>query len=280
MSQAPVDPEAFNRFEHAAWEKIGDPYHRFWGPITGRVIDPLLDDARVARGLRLLDVATGPGYAAARGAVRGASVVGVDVAHGMVALARSLHPDLEFRHGDAERLPFPDNAFDAIVGNFVILHLGRPERAVAECARVLKPGGRLALSVWDAPEHARILGVFVDAVQQAGAIPPKSLPPGPPFFRFSADREFSALLRSAGLAEVGVRRLAFAHRLPGADEWWNGALGGAVRTTALIRNQTPEMQQRIRAAFDRLAREYLAEGGLDIPVSVKVASGRKPGQEL
>ncbi len=213
MSQTPIDPEAFNRFEHAAWDKVGDPYHRFWAPITRRVIDPLLDDAGITRGSRVLDVATGPGYAAAYGAARGAAVVGIDVAPGMVALASSLHPHVEFRQGDAEHLPFPDSGFDAVVGNFIILHLGRPEQAVAECARVLRPGGRLALSVWDAPEHARILGVFVDAVQQAGATPPMDSPPGPPFFRFSADSEFSTLLRSAGFVDVGVRRLAFAHRI-------------------------------------------------------------------
>jgi SAM-dependent methyltransferase len=196
----------------------------------------------------------------------------------MVALAKSLHPHLEFQQGDAEQLPFPDTTFDAVVGNFVILHVGRPEQVVTECARVLRPGKRLALSVWDVPEQARILGIFADAIQEAGAVPPLSLPPGPPFFRFSADGEFSALLRSAGLAEVRVSRLTFTHRLPGVDAWWNGALDGAVRTTALVRGQTQEMQRRIRAAFDRLARAYAVESGLEVPVSVKVASGRKPAE--
>lgn len=278
MRTPPVDPDAFNRFEHAAWGKVGDSYHRFWGPITGRAIDLLLDDAEVIRNARVLDVASGPGYAAARATARGASVVGVDVAHQMVALARSLHPDVEFRQGDAEQLPFPDNTFDAVVGNFVILHIGRPEQAVTECARVLRPGKKLALSVWDVPEQARILGIFADAVQEAGVVPPQSLPSGPPFFRFSNDSEFSALLRSAGLAEVRVRRLTFTHRLPGVDAWWNGALDGAVRTTALIRGQTPETQQRIRAVFDRLARVYAVESDLEVPVSVKIASGRKPAE--
>jgi SAM-dependent methyltransferase len=278
MRNPPVDPDAFNRFEHAAWDKVGNSYHRFWGPITGRAIDALLDEAGVIRNAWVLDIATGPGYAAARAMARGALVVGVDVAPQMVALAKSLHPGVEFQQGDAEHLPFPDTTFDAVVGNFVILHVGRPEQVVAECTRVLRPGKRLALSVWDVPEQARILGIFADAVREAGAVQPDSLPPGPPFFRFSADGEFTALLRSAGLAEVRVRRHTFTHRLPGVDAWWNGALDGAVRTTALVRGQTREMQQRIHAAFDRLARAYAVESGLEVPVSVKVASGRKPAE--
>ena len=275
MSHAPIDEDAFNRFEHAGWEKVADPYHRFWAPVTGRVIDPLLDDAGVAAGSRVLDVATGPGHVAARAADRSASVTGLDIAHQMLALASTLHPSLEFRHGSVEELPFPDAVFDAVVGNFVILHVGRPDRAVAECARVLKPGGRLAFSVWDVPEKARILGIFVDAVQLAGATPPASVPLGPPFFRFAEDREFSELLKGAGLSGVGVRRVAFTHRLSGADAWWHGALDGAIRTTALIRSQTPEMQARIRSAFDSRAHAYATGDGFEVPVSVKLASGRK-----
>lgn len=276
MSQAMIDPEAFREFEVAGWEKKAEPYHRFIGPITRRVIEPLLDAARVGPGARVLDVATGPGYAAARAAARGASVVGVDIAHQMVALARQLHPGLEFRHADAERLPFADASFDAVAGNFVVLHLARPEQATAEFARVLAPGGHLALSMWDVPERARIFGVFVDAVQEVGATPPPDLPPGPPFFRFASDDEFSGLLRSAGLSVVTVRRLSFTHRLSGPDELWDDWLAAGVRTSALILGQGVETQRRIRAAFERLVRDYAVEGGLELPVSVKLASGRKP----
>lgn len=276
MSQGMIDPEAFREFEVAGWEKKAEPYHRFIGPITSRVIEPLLDAARVGPGTRVLDVATGPGYVAARAAARGASVVGVDVAHQMVALARKLHPGLDFRHADAERLPFGEGSFDAVAGNFVVLHLARPEQATAEFARVLVPGGHLALSMWDVPERARILGVFVDAVQEVGATPPPDLPPGPPFFRFSSDDEFSGLLRSAGLSGVAVQRLSFTHRLSGPDELWDDWLAAGVRTSALILGQAEETQRRIRAAFERLVREHAVEGGLELPVSVKVASGRKP----
>jgi SAM-dependent methyltransferase len=174
----PIDPDAFNRFEATGWEERADGYHRFAGAITTRVIEPLLEAAEIGRGMRVLDVATGPGYVAAACAVRGADVVGVDVAGEMVSLARRLRPEIDFRQADAEQLPFADGSFDAVLGNFFILHVGRPAQAAAELGRVLAPEGRLALSTWDAPERARLVGVLVDAVAEAGAQPPAHIRPG------------------------------------------------------------------------------------------------------
>jgi SAM-dependent methyltransferase len=276
VTEPTVDADAFNAFEATGWEGKVDGYEAFFVPITAQAAGPLLDAAGVRPGARVLDVASGPGHVAALAAERGASVVGVDIAEGMVALARRLHPELEFRQGDAEALPFEDGSFDAVVANFLILHIGRPERAAAEFARVLAPGGRLALTVWDVPEQARLIGVFLDAVAAAGADPPEDLPVGPPFFRFSDDGEFASLLRGGGLEDVEVTTVSFLHREPSADALWSGLLDGTVRTSALVRGQTSDMQRRIREAFDRSVRQYEVDGGVKLPVSVKLASGRKP----
>jgi SAM-dependent methyltransferase len=271
-----LDADAFNAFEAAGWGERANGYHRFFGAITARVIDQLLDAAKVDRGSRVLDVASGPGYVAAACAVRGADVVGVDVATEMVALARRLRPEIDFRQADAERLPFADGSFDAVLANFLILHVGRPEQVAAELARVLRPGRKLALSTWDLPERARLLGVLVDAVAEAGVSASADVPSGPPIFRFSDEAEFARLLSDAGLGDVDVRTLAFTHRVADGNELWNGLLGGTVRTRALVLAQPEDVQARIRAAFDRLVRPYARNGGLEIPVSVKLASGRKP----
>jgi SAM-dependent methyltransferase len=270
-----VDADAFNAFEAAGWGERADGYHRFFGAITARVIEQLLDAAKVDRGRRVLDVASGPGYVAAACAVRGADVVGVDVAGEMVALARRLRPEIDFRQADAERLPFADGSFDAVVANFLILHVGRPERIAAELARVLRPGRRLALSTWDVPERARLLGVLVDAVAEVGVEPPADIPSGPSIFRFADEAEFARLLGDAGLGDVDVRTVTFTHRFASGDELWNGLLGGTVRTRALVLAQPEDVQARIRAAFDRLVRPYATNAGLEIPVSVKLASGRR-----
>ena len=267
--------DAFNAFEAAAWETKPVAYGDFFGEITPRVVEPLLDAAGVGPEVRMLDVASGPGYAAGQAASRGASVVGVDIAEAMVSAARERYPQIEFRHGDAEALAFPDGSFDAVVGNFVLHHLGHPEQAAGEFARVLAPGGRLALTAWDLPTRARFLGVLLDAVAEAGASPPSDIPAGPPFFRFSEDEELVRLLSGPGLGDVETTRISFTHVASSGDELWNGLLAGTVRTAPIVLGQTDEVQLRIRAAFERLVKPYEAGGHLELPVSVNLASARR-----
>lgn len=270
-----VDPDAFNTFEAAGWEEVASAYEDAFASLTGQAIEPLLDAASVGAGTRVLDVATGPGHVAGHASRRGARAVGVDIAQAMVELARELHPGLDFRQADAQALPFEDGCFDAVVANFGILHLGRPEAAVAEFVRTLAPGGALALTVWDTPEHVRVTGVLVDAVAEVGATPPEDLPAGPDFFRFSVDDEFERLLHEGGLEDCGIETIAFTHRVSSADELWNGLTGATVRMSALVMAQPEETRQRIHEAFDRRMEDYRTADGFELPVSVKLASARK-----
>ena len=269
------DADAFNAFEAAGWdgEDRAAGYDRFFAPVTSRLVEPLLTATGVGPGMRVLDVGTGPGPVAAGAARRGASVTGVDVSPAMVALARRRHPGVDFRTASAEALPFGDGAFDVVVGNFALLHLGRPERAAAEFARVLRAGGRLGLTVWDSPDRTRLLGVFLDAVGEAGAAPPAGVPAGPPFFRFAVDGEFAGLLAGAGLTGVTVERVAFDHPVPAAGELWEGFVTGSVRNSALVLGQPEQTRRRIRAAFVRGVEAYRHGDRVELPVSVKLAVG-------
>ena len=173
-------------------------------------------------------------------------------------------------------MPFPDASFDAVVGNLAVMHLSRPERAMAEFARVLRPGGRLALTAWAHPSQHRLAGVFLDAVAEARALPPADLPRGPDFFRFSDDEAFAAALREQGLAGPEVTDITFVQRFASADELWDGMLGATVRVSALLTRQPVEIRQRIRVAFDRLVGGYRLGDGVELPVAIKLATARKP----
>ncbi|GAA4451930.1 class I SAM-dependent methyltransferase [Phytohabitans houttuyneae] len=268
--------DAFGRFERAGWQEKAGGYQRLLARITDRVADHLLDAAEVTAGTRLLDVACGHGYATARAAERGASATGVDQSAAMLALARAHHPRLDFREAAAEELPFDGGTFAAVVGNFLLPHLADPDAVVAELARVTAPRGRLALTAWDLPQHARFVGVLVDALAEAGAVAPAGLPEGPPFFRYAERESLVALFESAGFGGVEVTTVAFEHRVDSADELWQSLMEGTVRMSAQVLGQPPEVRERIRAAFDARVARYARGSGLSLPVSAKLAAGRLP----
>ena len=270
-----VDPDAFDSFEAASWEVAASAYDRFFAQVTPLAVEPLLDAAGVTAEKRVLDAATGPGYCAAAAAERRASVLGVDVARAMVELARRKHPVLRFERASVTKLPFPDASFDAAVGNFMILHLGEPERAVEELSRVLVRDGALALSTWDQPDEARLFGVVLEAIADVGVAPPGDVPAGPSFFRFADDAEFRQLLSGAGLSDVRVETVRFEHELRSSEDLFVAMLEGTVRISALLRGADDRQRELVREALESRLSPYRRGTAFAVPVSIKICSGRK-----
>jgi len=265
----------FKAFEADGWSRRAPTYQLLFGEITAHAIEPLLEAAGVGAGMRVLDAAAGPGRLAAAAAARGATPVGLDIAEGMIELARRNHPQLEFHLADVEELPFADGSFDAVAGAFVLNHLPRPGRGVAELARVLAPGGGLALSVWDVPQRNRFMGVLMEALEAADA-PSAELPAGPDPFAFAGDEVFATLLREAGLENVAVRTLAFSHRIGDADELWDGFMHGSVRTATRLRALSPSQRARAHQELARGLEAHRAGEWLEVPAVAKIGSGRRP----
>ena len=266
--------DSFKAFEAEGWGDRAQTYGDLLGSMTAQIAEPLLDAAGVRHDMRVLDVATGPGYAAERAAARGAHPVGIDIAEGMLALARRSRPELEFRWGDAEELPFEDGSFDAVVGGFVVNHLPHPERAIAEAARVLAPGGAVAFSVWDRPERNRLNGVFRDAMADVGVPSLAEIEEGPDPTRFSDDPEFVTLLEGAGLGEAAVETISLTLTVPDADALWDGFMGSSVRMRAQVDAQPEDARRRIREAFEHRVEAHRHPDGLEVPVAAKLASAR------
>ena len=190
--------------------------------------------------------------------------------------ARARYPEIEFRQGDAERLPFADASFDAVVAGFVVNHLPCPERALVEFARVLRPDGRVAVTVWERPERMRLLGVLAEAIERTEGVGDPGLPSGgPDTFRFADEAAFAALLSGAGLEGLDVRSIGFEEMVADTDELWEGMLAGSVRTAAVIERQPESVRRRIRVELESVVAPYRSDDGIMLPVSAKLASGRR-----
>lgn len=265
----------FHEFERAGWERVARDYHRYFAALTTRFIEPLLDAGGVEAGSRVLDVATGPGYVAAGAARRGAEVVGIDFAEAAVAVARDQYPDIAFRTGSAEELPFPDAEFDAVLMNFGLLHIAQPEVALAEAYRVLQSGGRIAFTVWGDPQVCLGFKIILDAIAEHGKMD-VPLPEGPPFFRFSDPAESKRVLIEAGFRSPEVKVTDTKWAMPQADTLFETFLHGAVRTGALLQAQTPEAQAAIRQAARDSVMAFRDAGSILLPMAAVLSSANKP----
>lgn len=265
----PVDPVAFRQFEHEGWQRVASRYNDSFASVTTQSIEPLLDAAQVRKGTRVLDVACGPGYVTAAAAARGASALGIDFSSEMVVEARQRYPSLEFMEGDAEALSLPDATFDAVLFNFGMLHFGRPERAISEAHRALRPGGRVAFTVWAAPEKTLGFGIVLGAIQKYGDLN-VPIPPGPPFFRFSAREESEQFLTAAGFVNPTVRAVPQTWKLSSADELFNVMYYASVRNAALLHAQKPEVLKSIQTEIRRQVERYASE--LPMPAMLYSAS--------
>ena len=139
--------EAFQitREQAEAYEKLFVPaLFAQWAPL-------MVDIARIADGQRVLDVACGTGVAARTAADRvGAtgSVVGLDLNPAMLEVAAATRSDIEWRQGDAAHLPFGDGEFDAVLCQSALFFFPDADAAVAEMARVVRPGGAVAVQTY------------------------------------------------------------------------------------------------------------------------------------
>ncbi len=273
-----TDPKAFRDFEHHGWQEVAGLYHGSFAGITMQSIGPLLDAVGAAAGVRLLDVACGPGYAAGAAAERGASVVGIDFSSEMVVEARRRFPQVDFREGDAEKLPLPDASFDAVVMNFGMLHLARPEQALGEARRVLRKGGRMAFTVWDTPDKAIGFGIVLGAIQKHGDMN-VPIPPGPSFFRFSDAAESARTLAAAGFTDAAVSGIPQVWRFDSADFVFYTMSNAAVRTAALLRGQNDQALNAIRAEIRNGVEKYRKGDVYEIPMPSVLSTGVANGED-
>jgi len=255
--QQQIDAAEVARFENATWSRCADGYMDGFGPLVTEAVRPLLERAGVASGERILDLGTGPGVVAEAAAALGATPVGVDFSEAMLAEARRRHPGLELRAGSAEELPFADEEFDAVVGNFVLHHSARPDRVLSEAHRVLRPGGRTAFTVWADPSELDAFGLFFTAVEEHVGMP--DLPHGP-LFGVSDFAVFREMLAKARFREPRVEKLDIAWKTLSIDSFL-----AAFRDWADLGALPAESREAIERTVRERAEAYRRNGAVVMP---------------
>jgi SAM-dependent methyltransferase len=247
------------------------------------VSEALIEDAEIAPGNSVLDVATGPGEPALRIAkLVGSSgeVVGIDSVAGMIDASRrtaeqlSLH-NAKFEVAGADSLPFPGNRFDAVVCRFGIMFFPSPVAGAREMLRVLKPGKKLAFAVWhfgdNNPFHS-ILARIVDPV-----VPPAELPPdAPEAFRFAAPGKLRAVLAEAGVANPVERLFHFSIDVPlSPEDFWTFRMEMSEKLRERLATLQPDRLDDLKQQSIAEFQHYSSGSGLSFPAEVRLVSARK-----
>ena len=194
----------------------GRGYENLFVPgLCGPWAPHVIDAAGVAKNAKVLDVACGTGIASREAMTRvgaGGHVTGLDPAPGMIAAAKEIAPDMDWRLGAAEDLPFNDGTFDHVVSQFGIMFFQDRAKAMAEMHRVLKPGGTLALAAWHGldqnPVYADIVQLMCTEVSDAAG-DAVSLP-----FSLGDPKVLTTLSSDTGFTQTSTRSMLEQARFP------------------------------------------------------------------
>jgi len=204
----------------------------------------------------VLDLCTGHGVVAEELVARGATVTGLDFSKAMISLARAAVPAAHFIHGDAMEMGFPDARFDAVTIGFGVPHFPNPDRGLKEAARVLKPGGIIAFSIWRGKGSDGSFGWLFDAIGRL-ADPSVTLPKGPDAHVLADIDIARPTVEKAGFVDVKVVEVASEVHVASPDALFDLFDAGAVRAASLLSRQPASKRDAIR---DDLARRTQAEG--------------------
>jgi SAM-dependent methyltransferase len=278
-----VDPEEFRSDSRDRWERAAAGWAATRADFacdTAPVTAWLLDAAALRPGMTVLEVAAGPGdlgLAAARRVAPGGKAIVTDGAEAMVEAAQARAIELgvenaEVRQMEAEWLDLPAAAVDAVLSRWGYMLLADPEAALREARRVLRSEGRIALAVWDAPEHNQWLIRPHEILVERGLLQPAAPDEPGPFAL--ADRErLEELLWGAGFAEVRVEAVALTFRRPSLDAWWEHVKRTSSRVSETLAGLTPAEHYAVRDAFDAAHAEFTTpDGGVAIPARTLVAA--------
>jgi SAM-dependent methyltransferase len=246
--------DAFKEMQKQAWKHFG-PLEAITTPCAAK----LVKRAGVQPGQRVLDVACGTGVVSVTAARLGAKVAGLDLTPELLERARDnariARVEVEWHEGDVEKLPFGDAAFDVVLSEFGHIFAPRPEVALGEMLRVLKPGGTIAFSTWP-PEL--LVGRMM--VLTGSYLPPP--PPGVASPALWGDPNVVKQRLGSAVKDILFDRAAMlvpalspSHHRTVSEK----SAGATVRVVTNLKDSDPARLEQFRREYDALAGEFFED---------------------
>ena len=276
--------EQIREQQKASWNKFSSGWKK-WDDLTMDFLKPMGDE--IIRMLNpkgndvVLDVAAGtgePGLTIAS-MLSGGKVIITDLAEDMLVIARESAKqrgieNIEIRACDVCDLPFPDNTFDAISCRFGFMFFPDMLLAAKEMVRVLKPGGRIATSVWYSPEKNFWVTAIMGTINRNMELPPP--PPGSPgMFRCAKDGFMTDLFSQAGVKNIRTKEVAGKMNCKTTDVYWNMMTEIGAPIVAALNKADDAMKEKIKKEVFQTVNQKYPSGNISIESSALVVYGEK-----
>ncbi len=248
------------------FEVPADAYDAFMGRWSTQLAPQLADVAGVQAGQRGLDVGCGPGAVVAElvGRLGVASVSAIDPSESFVASVRARYAGVDVRRASAERLPFGDDAFDVSLAGLVVHFMSDPLAGIAEMARVTRPGGAVAASVWDFAGGRGPLGPLWEAARETD---PEAVDESARAGTHHG--QLTELFTQAGLDGVTETEIHAQRSYEGFDAWWEPFTRGVGPGGAYVAGLDEVRRTRLQDA----CRARLPDGPFVLSAAAWVARG-------
>lgn len=278
MASKPEQRDWGNQYRLVASEKWKAKSAAMGQPVT----DALVEYARPAAGMRVLDLASGTGEPAISLAMRvgpQGQVTALDMSADLLdiaekrARARQL-TNFTTQKADAHSLPFAENTFDLGTSRFGVMFFREPEKALAELKRVLRPGARACFLAWGSSEQPYWQSMMGVVHRNVGG--PLLQPDGPNPFRFAEPGSLSGVLRAAGFDSVEEETVTLPWTWPGpVEEVWEQAKAVAVPFRPMLDRVPADRWPQIDAEVHEAVARYSDGEKIAFGASVVLASGKK-----
>jgi SAM-dependent methyltransferase len=274
--------EDYRRTSYEIWQSMAAGWARdrswMWD-VSRAVSENMLEALLPMPGQTILELAAGTGetgFAAARAVGPTGRVISTDFAPEMVAAARRESERLglasvEHREMDAERIDLDDDSVDGVLCRWGYMLMADPAKALAETRRVLRPGGRLSLSVWAAAERNPWATVPAKVLMEhTGAPPPNPGEPG--IFAMADPARVRSLLRDAGFAEPHFEEVGVCWRFESFAEYWRFITDIAGGISLMLQAMPHAERDVVRGRLEQATADFRVDGALQLPGAALNAS--------